>query len=85
MKSVLVFLFIFSTQSVFAQSAAELMQQVQASYHARFDSTGKYINNPAVRDRFIAQQNAVIQNLRAAGKLQVVLEAAFGQQLGEIL
>lgn len=46
------------------------MQQVQASYHARFDSTGKYINNPAVRDRFIAQQNAVIQNLRAAGKLQ---------------
>ena len=70
MKSIFMFVFIFTSQLVFAQTATELMQQVHVSYRQRFDSTGKYINDPVVRDRFAAQQNTVIQKLRASGMLQ---------------
>jgi hypothetical protein len=70
MRSILLVVLLFAGEFVLAQSAAELMHQVHAAYRARFDSTGKYINDPAARDRFIAQQNAVIQKLRATNRLQ---------------
>ena len=70
MRSVLMLVLLFAGQVAFAQTATELMHQVHASYRARFDSSGKYINDPAARDRFIVQQNAVIQKLRTTGKLQ---------------
>lgn len=72
MKATVLFMgfFLGLNLPAFSQEAAATLRQIQISYNLRFDNTGHYINNPAVRDQFIATQNAAVQKLRAAGNLQ---------------
>ena len=70
MHAVILSVVMFLSVSAFSQDVTEAMRQVQKSYNQRFDSAGKYLDNPTQRDQFTAFQNTVIHRLKTAGNVQ---------------